>query len=290
MKKWSNKSTIIRSKYDKEHPFTVISNCWNDYRVLNGTERAIMLEIMSNSDSFVINKLVVKKRLDFYDTAFNNAWKSLEDKGFIFSEKIGLGYEYAVRESNTLSLEDKPLEDNPREDSPREDSPREDSPLEDYPQENNPYSSSIASDKPLEDYPPEDYPPEATKQIKNRINTKSNKPKTQVLSPKGEIQSRFLKTDKFISAEAEITLSVPGVPPVDCTLDDISRKNKEVLLKPKVEFEFGSSDLSEGSLFDLGDFINEDNAVLDSNKIVIHKGQKDFNRNLNTKQLLQKCY
>jgi hypothetical protein len=224
--------------------------------------------------------LVVKKRLDFYDTAFNNAWKSLEDKGFIFSEKIGLGYEYAVRESNTLSLEDSPLED----------SPQEDSPLEDYPQENNPYSSSIASDKLLEDYPPEDYPPEAPKQIKNRINTKSNKPRTQVLSPKGKIQSGFLKTDKFISAEAEITLSVPGVPPVDCTLDDILRKNKEVLLKPKVEFEFGSSDLSEQSLFDLSDFIDEDDAVLDSNKIVIHKYEKDFNRNLSTKQLLQKCY
>ena len=84
---FANTSTIVDYPTDAEHPYTICSNNWNDYNKLDGYERAIMLELMSNSKEFIINKSVIQKRLKFPRQKFLNAWASLVEKHFIMCDK-----------------------------------------------------------------------------------------------------------------------------------------------------------------------------------------------------------
>lgn len=106
--KIKNMTTILKSVKDADHPYTVVSNNWNDYKKLNGYERAIMLELMSNDpNTFIINKNVIEKRLGFPHKKFNDAWKSLEEKYFIFCDrkKMKQGVHWIIRESESISQE-----------------------------------------------------------------------------------------------------------------------------------------------------------------------------------------
>ena len=102
MKKLTNKSEIIRAPYNTDNLFTRVSIHWNDHKKLNGFERAIMLEIMSNSDDFIIHKRVIQKRLGFNNSDFRTAWKSLIAKGYIIERKNGMIWEYTIFEQQHI--------------------------------------------------------------------------------------------------------------------------------------------------------------------------------------------
>jgi hypothetical protein len=130
MKKYQTKSIIMRATHtgNEGDKFKVISEEWNDHKKLNGFERAIMLEITSNSDDFNVNKTVIRKRLGFYESDFKKAWKSLESKGYIFSFKNGMVWEYVIREiplkngsmKQSINSCDMALSDHHTQDHPRE--------------------------------------------------------------------------------------------------------------------------------------------------------------------------
>ncbi len=79
-----NTTKIVRSKRDKENPFTRIANSILN---LKADEVGIMLQILSNSDSWVINKDVVWKRSKLGERRFDRAWNHLKGLGYIEVEK-----------------------------------------------------------------------------------------------------------------------------------------------------------------------------------------------------------
>jgi hypothetical protein len=83
-KQFKNTSTIIRKTKDKSNPYTMLSN---NLLKLDGYERAIMFELLSNDDKFIINKNVVFTRLGFPRKKFNEAWTRLQNKFFISCDR-----------------------------------------------------------------------------------------------------------------------------------------------------------------------------------------------------------
>lgn len=81
---FKNTSKILRTPKDKDNPYTMLSAV---LLKLDGYERAIMYELLSNSDDFIINKTVIQKRLGFPHKKFNDAWRSLEDKHHILCDR-----------------------------------------------------------------------------------------------------------------------------------------------------------------------------------------------------------
>ena len=113
-----NTTKIIRSKRDIDNPFTRVSNSIAN---LKADEAGIMLQILSNSDSWVINKAVVLKRSKLGKTRFTKAWNHLKELGYItvarLSTKNGQFYShYTIYEipavENQSTVTDKPYTDN----------------------------------------------------------------------------------------------------------------------------------------------------------------------------------
>ena len=112
-----NTTKIIRSKRGKEYPFTRISNSIAN---LKADDAGIMLQILSNSDSWVINKDVVRKRSKLGRDRFEKAWKHLKELGHITLRKLPMKngkfcYSYTIYEipevQNPSTVIDKPYTD-----------------------------------------------------------------------------------------------------------------------------------------------------------------------------------
>lgn len=82
-----NKTRIIRSPKDKEHPFTRISNRLICDQKLSDTEVGIMVRILANSDDWIINKEYQQKRSLLTRGTFNTAWRNLVANGYIVQTK-----------------------------------------------------------------------------------------------------------------------------------------------------------------------------------------------------------
>lgn len=225
---FKNQTVIIRTIKDKEHPYVLLSST---LLVLNGYERAIMLELLSNSDDFIINKIVVEKRLGFPHKKFLDAWKSLEEKYYIQCDRFFGGVKWVINEqpnSKYTSVTNGNISTIEQNDSK--------------------YTSIIdASIIYTGDH------------LTSNKETNNNLTKPEDLSPKGEIKEiDSVVTDKIISAKAEISLSLTPVPVVDIEIDCIS---STVKLSPKLDYGFSSLDEGQ-SLFEQEDFIDEDSIVL----------------------------
>jgi hypothetical protein len=112
-----NTTKIIRSKKDIDNPFTRISNSIAN---LKADEAGIMLQILSNSDSWVINKAVVLKRSKLGRDRFKKAWNHLKELGHITLKKLPIEngkfcYHYTIYEipevQNPSKVHDKPYTD-----------------------------------------------------------------------------------------------------------------------------------------------------------------------------------
>lgn len=80
-----NTTYYVRSPRNKKHPFTRISN---SIAKLPAPQAGIMLQILSNSDDWVINKEVVKKRSGLGKVSFEKHWKHLQQLGHIITKKL----------------------------------------------------------------------------------------------------------------------------------------------------------------------------------------------------------
>jgi hypothetical protein len=65
---------------------------------LDGYEILIMMHLLSNTSSFIINKKVIATRCKLPKNKFNTAWKSLEEKHHIKCERIQGGVKWTVYE------------------------------------------------------------------------------------------------------------------------------------------------------------------------------------------------
>lgn len=113
-----NTTKFVRSIKDNKHPYTQISNSILN---LKADEAGIMLQILSNSDSWVINKVVVLKRSKLGRDRFAKAWNHLKELGHITLKKLPIEngkicYEYTIYEipevQNPSKVIDKPYTDN----------------------------------------------------------------------------------------------------------------------------------------------------------------------------------
>jgi len=113
-----NTTTYVRFPRNNEHPFTRISN---SIAKLPAVEAGIMLQILSNSDDWVINKEVVRKRSGLGKDRFKKAWNHLKTLGYISIKQIPsqngkIQYEYTIYENpevqNPPTEIETPCEDN----------------------------------------------------------------------------------------------------------------------------------------------------------------------------------
>ena len=91
-----NNAYIHRAPKDANHPYTIISaKIIND---LDGYERVIMLELLTNPDSYIIYKDAIRKRLGFPHKKFSDAWARLVSKGYIRMKRFFGGVEWIIHE------------------------------------------------------------------------------------------------------------------------------------------------------------------------------------------------
>ena len=113
-----NTTTYVRSPRNNKDPFTRISN---SIAKLPAVEAGIMLQILSNSDDWVINKKVVRDKSGLGEVSFTKAWNHLKELGYITrrmspTQNGQFCHHYTIHEipevQNPLSEIDNPSMDN----------------------------------------------------------------------------------------------------------------------------------------------------------------------------------
>lgn len=94
------KNTTIynRCKKDKNNSYTIISNNIVKNKFLSYLEKGIMLILLSNDDSWAINKKQVFKESNVGETNFNKAWANLVKYNYIEMRRIKGGVEWTINE------------------------------------------------------------------------------------------------------------------------------------------------------------------------------------------------
>jgi len=95
-----NTTKIVRSPKDSNNPFTRISN---SIGILKADEVGVMFQILSNSDSWVLNKKDIQRRSKLGRDRFERIWNHLKELGYIVIIKLPLKdgrfrYSYTIYE------------------------------------------------------------------------------------------------------------------------------------------------------------------------------------------------
>lgn len=99
--KYSNKTKYNRAMHNKENPYCLISKqLINDNR-LNIIEIGIMIQILSNDDTYIFNSTNFKKKLGIGDDKFNKSIKNLIKYGYIVKNKIQGGIQWTFNENTS---------------------------------------------------------------------------------------------------------------------------------------------------------------------------------------------
>ena len=93
--KKQNSTTFLRCPKNEQYPFCRIPAKLFD---LDGYQLAIMGYILSNKDEWNIVKYEIANRANFPRNKFDEAWKSLEDLGYIKKTRIQSGWDYVIIE------------------------------------------------------------------------------------------------------------------------------------------------------------------------------------------------
>ena len=81
--KWKNNTTIWNKNIKKMNKATMISSeLLRDDRI-SLLAKGIMIEILSNNESYVIHKFIEKNKSKLSTYKFEKAWKELEEFGYI---------------------------------------------------------------------------------------------------------------------------------------------------------------------------------------------------------------
>ncbi len=82
-KDYKNKTVYIRESYNDEHPYTIISNHIVKDERLTATEKGLMLMILSNDNSYVLNSSYLQKESGLGKVQFNKTMKRLQELGYL---------------------------------------------------------------------------------------------------------------------------------------------------------------------------------------------------------------
>ena len=99
-KKKQNSTKFIRCPKDEQHPFCRLpANLFK----LNGHQLAIMGQLLSNNDNWIIVKNEIRSRTDFSREKFDIAWKSLIDLGYINVRRIQGAWAYTIYDNPSFT-------------------------------------------------------------------------------------------------------------------------------------------------------------------------------------------
>ena len=98
MANFKNKTVYVRAPKDDVFTFNRISSSVTSNPKLNYCEKSIMVEILSHSDDYVINKGYIRKVLQMPYKKFADSWASLEEKYYINAQRFFGGTKYVINE------------------------------------------------------------------------------------------------------------------------------------------------------------------------------------------------
>jgi hypothetical protein len=96
--KYNNKTEYNRAVKDSGHTYTMVTNMLIRDPNLNIIEKGIMLELLSNDESYIINKTFLQKKSGIGEDTFNENWKHLQKLGYINSKRFLRGVEWIINE------------------------------------------------------------------------------------------------------------------------------------------------------------------------------------------------
>ena len=107
-----NLGQIIRSKKTGKSRYTPVSNEILQSLTLSAEEKSILVHLLSLPEDWVVYKMAFGKALNMGRHRFNNAWKGLQQKGYIVSVQmidtntnLMRGWNHMVHEEPVLSEE-----------------------------------------------------------------------------------------------------------------------------------------------------------------------------------------
>lgn len=93
---------ILRAERGEMNPYTIVSNIIVRDKRLGYLAKGIMLELLSNNDSWVVVKSELFKKAQVGRKYFNEAWDSLEKYGYIHKDRIRSGWRYTIVENPVM--------------------------------------------------------------------------------------------------------------------------------------------------------------------------------------------
>ena len=114
-----NLGQIIRSKKTGKSRYTPVSNEILQSLTLSAEEKSILVHLLSLPEDWVVYKMAFGKQLNMGRHRFNNAWKGLQQKGYIVSVQMIDTTTNLMRGWNHMVHED-PVLDEQRIDQPSE--------------------------------------------------------------------------------------------------------------------------------------------------------------------------
>ena len=102
-KDYKNKTVYIRESHNDEHPYTVISNHIVKDERLTATEKGIMLMILANNNSYVLNSSYLQKESGLGKVQFNKTMKRLQEHNYLLKKPLKSGgYKWIIMESTLI--------------------------------------------------------------------------------------------------------------------------------------------------------------------------------------------
>jgi len=92
-------SRVYRGEHDEDNPYVMVSNKVVRDRRLSLLAKGIMLELLSNSDTWVTVKSELFKRSGVGRVSFGRAWDELKETGYLEIVQKQGGWEYIITES-----------------------------------------------------------------------------------------------------------------------------------------------------------------------------------------------
>ena len=84
---------------NKNNPYLTVSNKLIKDERLSLDAKGIMIEILSNADSFVVYVEVLKKKTKLTRKRFYDAWNLLQELGYVEAQRKGNNYLYNIYEA-----------------------------------------------------------------------------------------------------------------------------------------------------------------------------------------------
>ena len=95
-----NTTIYHRANHDMKDPYLKVSSKLISDKRLSTISVGLICQILNNSDSYIINVSVLKKRSGLTRNQFYNAWNSLQEHQYVIQQRKGKNsYEYIINET-----------------------------------------------------------------------------------------------------------------------------------------------------------------------------------------------